>query len=165
MKALFIFLPIGDYVKTRRRLWKQYIVPAMAGIFVLIGAFILNVKNSVDIEAAFSDFVGIQISAIATLVSFLLAIITILLSSDNENIRVDEFAPENIMRLITSIPWGHNQRIIFKCKDVREAIFYAQHVLENNWSRDVLEHQIESGLYERRGKAITNFKDKLPAAS
>ncbi len=78
---------------------------------------------------------------------------------------VDEFAPENIMQLITSIPWGHNQRIIFKCKDVREAIFYAQHVLENNWSRDVLEHQIESGLYERRGKAITNFKDKLPAAS
>ncbi len=41
--------------------------------------------------------------------------------------------------------------------------FYAQYTLENNWSRDVLEHQIESGLYERKGKAITNFKDKLPA--
>ncbi len=26
-----------------------------------------------------------------------------------------------------------------------------------------MEHQIESGLYERKGKAITNFKDKLPA--
>ena len=66
-------------------------------------------------------------------------------------------------RLITTIPWGHNQRIIFKCKDVREAVFYAQYTLGNNWSRDVLEHQIESGLYERKGKAITNFKDKLPA--
>ena len=46
---------------------------------------------------------------------------------------------------------------------MREAVFYAQYTLENNWSRDVLEHQIESGLYERKGKAITNFKDKLPA--
>lgn len=26
-----------------------------------------------------------------------------------------------------------------------------------------MKHQIESGLYERKGKAITNFKDKLPA--
>ena len=78
---------------------------------------------------------------------------------------VDEFRAEDIFRLITTIPWGHNQRIIFKCKDVREAVFYAQYTLENNWSRDVLEHQIESRLYERKGKAITNFKDKLPAAA
>ena len=75
---------------------------------------------------------------------------------------VDELRSDDIFRLITTIPWGHNQRIIFKCKDVREAVFYAQYTLENNWSRDVLEHQIESGLYERKGKAITNFKDKLP---
>ena len=66
-------------------------------------------------------------------------------------------------RLITTIPWGHNQHIIFKCKDMREAVFYAQYTLENSWSRDVLKHQIESGLYERKRKAITNFKDKLPA--
>lgn len=76
---------------------------------------------------------------------------------------VDELRSDDIFRLITTIPWGHNQRIIFKCKDVREAVFYAQYTLENNWSRDVLEHQIESALYERKGKAITNFKDKLPA--
>lgn len=75
---------------------------------------------------------------------------------------VDELRCDDIFRLITTIPWGHNQRIIFKCKDVREAVFYAQYTLENNWSRDVLEHQIESGLYERKGRAITNFKDKLP---
>jgi len=78
---------------------------------------------------------------------------------------VDEFRPDDIFQLITTIPWGHNQRIIFKCKDVYEAIFYAQYTLENNWSRDVLEHQIESRLYERKGKAITNFRNKLPAAS
>lgn len=63
---------------------------------------------------------------------------------------VDELRSDDIFRLITTIPWGHNQRIIFKCKDVREAVFYVQYTLENNWSRDVLEHQIESGLYERK---------------
>ncbi len=78
---------------------------------------------------------------------------------------VDEFNPDDLFRLITGIPWGHNQRIIFKCKNIHEAVFYAQHTLEHNWSRNVLEHQIESGLYERKGKAITNFKDKLPAAA
>ena len=29
---------------------------------------------------------------------------------------VDEFRPDDIFRLITTIPWGHNQHIIFKCK-------------------------------------------------
>ena len=87
MKTLFIFLPIRDYIKTRRKLWRQYLIPLAAGIIVVIGAFAIDVRDGIDIEAIFSDFVGIQISGIATLVSFLLAIITILVSSDNENIR------------------------------------------------------------------------------
>lgn len=33
----------------------------------------------------------------------------------------------------------------------------------NLWSRAVLTHQIESGLYQREGKAITNFEATLPA--
>ena len=33
---------------------------------------------------------------------------------------------------------------------------------KNGWSRSVLTHQIESGLYERKGKAITNFSQTLP---
>ena len=53
----------------------------------MIGAFAIDVRDGIDIETVFSNFVGIQISGIATLVSFLLAIITILVSSDNENIR------------------------------------------------------------------------------
>lgn len=69
---------------------------------------------------------------------------------------------ENIEKMIKSIPWGHNQRIMYKCKDINEAIFYVQKTIDNNWSRNVLEHQIDSGLYERQGKAISNFKIKLP---
>lgn len=69
---------------------------------------------------------------------------------------------ELVEKLIKSIPWGHNQRIMYKCKDVKEALFYAQKTLDNCWSRNVLVHEIESNLYGRQGKAITNFSIKLP---
>ena len=58
MKTLFVFLPIRYYIKTRRKLWRQYLILLAAGIFVLIGAFALDVRDGVDIEAVFSDFVG-----------------------------------------------------------------------------------------------------------
>ncbi len=64
--------------------------------------------------------------------------------------------------LIFQIPWGQNREIITKSKSVKEALFYVQKTVENNWSRNVLVHQIESGLYERTGKAITNFENRLP---
>ncbi len=69
-----------------------------------------------------------------------------------------------VEKMIKSIPWGHNQRIMYKCKDINEAVFYVQKTMDNNWSRSVLEHQIDSRLYERQGKAITNFQVKLPKA-
>jgi predicted nuclease of restriction endonuclease-like (RecB) superfamily len=64
---------------------------------------------------------------------------------------------------IFSIPWGQNIEIITKVKSHEEAFFYAQGTLEYNWSRPVLVHQIESKLYERKGKAINNFQNLLPA--
>lgn len=63
---------------------------------------------------------------------------------------------------IIQIPWGHNIAIISKCKSIKEALFYVQNTLEYNWSRDVLAHQIESGLYKREGKSLTNFARTLP---
>ena len=36
--------------------------------------------------------------------------------------------------------------------------------MDNGWSRNVLEHQIDSGLYNRQGKAVSNFQLKLPEA-
>ncbi len=51
---------------------------------------------------------------------------------------------------------------MYKCKNIAEALFYAQKTMDNGWSRTVLEHQIDGGLYDRQGKAITNFQLKLP---
>jgi predicted nuclease of restriction endonuclease-like (RecB) superfamily len=73
--------------------------------------------------------------------------------------------PKNDRRLagqLARIPWGHNLVIISKTADQLEAIFYVRKTIENNWSRSVLTHQIEGQLFQREGKALTNFKAKLP---
>lgn len=63
-----------------------------------------------------------------------------------------------------SIPWGHNKLIIDKCKgNYDKAIFYVQKTIENNWSRAVLLNFLDTDLYERQGKAISNFSKTLPA--
>jgi predicted nuclease of restriction endonuclease-like (RecB) superfamily len=67
-----------------------------------------------------------------------------------------------LQKVIFLIPWGHHILIIQKIKETSEAYFYIQQTIENNWSRSVLEMQIEIKLFSRHGKAITNFKDTLP---
>jgi len=69
---------------------------------------------------------------------------------------------QQVIALITQIPWGHNIAIITKCKQLDEALYYVQNTLTHNWSRAVLVHQIESKLYQREGKAINNFDLTLP---
>ncbi len=63
---------------------------------------------------------------------------------------------------ITQIPWGHNIAIVSKCKNLKEALYYVQNTIVHNWSRSVLVHHIESGLYRREGKSINNFALTLP---
>lgn len=75
----------------------------------------------------------------------------------------DSLISQQAVGQITQIPWGHNIAIISKCKNINEAIYYVYNTAQYNWSRNVLVHQIESGLYQREGKAINNFKAKLPA--
>lgn len=65
--------------------------------------------------------------------------------------------------LIFSVPWGHHKLLIDKfLKEPEKVMFYVQKTVENNWSRTVLDWQIDSNLYERQGKAISNFKRTLP---
>lgn len=67
-----------------------------------------------------------------------------------------------VQQLVAQIPWGHNVRILDKVKDATERQFYINKTIENGWSRNVLEMQIETGLFLRQGKAITNFDQTLP---
>lgn len=62
-----------------------------------------------------------------------------------------------------SIPWGHNKLILDKFKNYPEnAWFFANRTMANNWSRAVLMNFIDTDLYERQGKAISNFSSVLP---
>src|SRR6266566_3461854 len=42
--------------------------------------------------------------------------------------------------------------------------WYAQQTIAQGWSRNILVHQIDSSLYERQGRALTNFERTLPPA-
>lgn len=78
---------------------------------------------------------------------------------------VDQFqlhVNQTEIKLFTQIPWGHNILIFSKSKSIKEAHFYISETIENGWSRDVLALQIKSQLYQRQGKATSNFKHTLP---
>ena len=64
--------------------------------------------------------------------------------------------------MIFQIPWGQNLVIISKSDSQDEALFYVRKTVQNSWSRAVLTHQIESKLYQRQGKAMSNFASQLP---
>ena len=65
---------------------------------------------------------------------------------------------------ILCIPWGHNILLLQKIKNDNERLWYASKAIEHGWSRSMLEIWIKSDLYNREGKAITNFQKTLPAS-
>lgn len=68
-----------------------------------------------------------------------------------------------IERLLSIVPWGHHKYIMDKCgEDTQRALFYVRQTVENGWSRAVLLNWLDSNLYERQGKALTNFSATLP---
>jgi predicted nuclease of restriction endonuclease-like (RecB) superfamily len=73
--------------------------------------------------------------------------------------------PEEVIvqQLVAQIPWGHNVRLLDYVKSHTEREWYIKKAIESGWSRSVLVHWIESDLYERQGKAQTNFERTLPA--
>jgi predicted nuclease of restriction endonuclease-like (RecB) superfamily len=64
--------------------------------------------------------------------------------------------------ILTKIPWRHHIAILSNCKTTDEAEFYIRQTIANNWSRNVLELQMESNLIDRKGKALNNFEVTLP---
>lgn len=69
-----------------------------------------------------------------------------------------------VVEELCSVPWGHHRYIIDKFSASPEkALFYVHQTIENGWSRAMLLNFIDTDLYERHGKAITNFQLTLPA--
>lgn len=64
--------------------------------------------------------------------------------------------------VLAQLPWYHQLALLDKLQTAEERRWYAQQAIENGWSRNVLVVQIESGLRQRAGQAITNFDQRLP---
>ena len=105
---------------------------------------------SADIKLAFPDASGYSVRNLKYMAKFALAY-------------PDE---EFVQQAVAQIPWGHNTVLLDKLSSPEERLWYAEKVIENGWSRNVLIHQIEGGLYQRQAIAskITNFEARLPAS-
>ena len=68
-----------------------------------------------------------------------------------------------IQEQLFAVPWGHHKLLIDKFSDnVDKALFFVRQTVENGWSRSMLENFVGTDLYERQGKALTNFTKLLP---
>jgi predicted nuclease of restriction endonuclease-like (RecB) superfamily len=74
---------------------------------------------------------------------------------------------ESIVQMLSAqLTWSQNVVLIERVKDDRQREWYARQTIESGWSRDVLVHQIESQLFSRQGRAVTNFvRTMAPAQS
>jgi predicted nuclease of restriction endonuclease-like (RecB) superfamily len=77
---------------------------------------------------------------------------------------LQQVVADNWVSDLMKIPWGHHIVIIGKSKGNRDkALFYVRKTIENGWSRTDLQVAIGDRLYEKTGKALTNFSGTLPA--
>jgi predicted nuclease of restriction endonuclease-like (RecB) superfamily len=67
-----------------------------------------------------------------------------------------------VQQAAAQIPWFHNCILLDKVKDPAAREWYIRKAIEHGWSRAILEVQIDSDLYRRQGKAVTNFQRTLP---
>ena len=74
-------------------------------------------------------------------------------------------ADEIVQAPLAQITWYHHIALMDKVKEPAAHIWYAEQAAKNGWSRNVLVHQIESGLYQRQALAekISNFELRLPS--
>jgi len=111
-------------------------------------------KISNDIREAFPDLKGFSTRNLYNMKRFYLFY-------NQENLILHQVGAK--MQSLALIPWRHHVEIISKCKNTKEAFFYIQKIIEENWSRAILDRNLKSNLYKKQGKAINNFKNTLPA--
>jgi len=99
-----------------------------------------------DLSAAFPDAKGFSITNLKYMKRF---------AEEYQELKIGQQAADQL-------PWGHNIVLMTRVRDMAERAWYAREAVQNGWSRNVLELQIKSKLSNRQGKALTNFKEKLP---
>ena len=64
-------------------------------------------------------------------------------------------------QVVAQLSWSHHVILMDKISDADERMFYIESAIKNGWSRNVLSLQVKSNLYQRAGKAVTNFDTRL----
>jgi predicted nuclease of restriction endonuclease-like (RecB) superfamily len=67
-----------------------------------------------------------------------------------------------VQQVAALLPWGHHMVLLDRLKNPLLREWYLRAAVEYGWSRNVMVLQIKSGLHDREGKALTNFKRALP---
>lgn len=63
-----------------------------------------------------------------------------------------------VQEVAAQILWFHNCIPLDKIKEPGERLWYLQQTIRPCWSRNVLVMRVETNLYRRQGKAVTNFQ-------
>ena len=85
------------------------------------------------------------------------------LGAKNGSHEIGQQVADQLENDIFLTPWGHHMLLIDKFfKEPQKALFYVHQTVKKGWSRNVLHNFIDSSLYERQGKALSNFKTTLP---
>jgi predicted nuclease of restriction endonuclease-like (RecB) superfamily len=68
-----------------------------------------------------------------------------------------------VQAALAQITWYHHITLMDKIKDIKTYLWYVNETAKNGWSRNVLLHQIELGLYKRQveNKKVNNFAKTL----
>jgi len=111
------------------------------------GAKVID-RLSVDLRQAYPDMSGLSARNLKYMRAFAVA------------------WPEEaiVQEALAQIPWYHHIALLEKCETPQERMWYARQSAAHGWSHNILSIQIESFLYQRQGKAITNFALTLPPA-
>ena len=67
-----------------------------------------------------------------------------------------------VQQVVAQIPWRSNRLLLDQITNNEERLWYAQRLIENGWSSNVLRSMVDSRLIERQGQAVNNFPVALP---
>jgi len=147
-ELLFIYWEIGNTILLQQQQegWGTKVIDRLASDLrvefpEMKGFSQRNIKYMRAFAEAFPDFVQ-QAAAQA-------------INTENQRLII-------VQQAAAQLPWGHHQLLLDKLKTKSERDFYIQKTIENGWSRNILAHQIESGLYKTQGTLINNFSTTLP---
>jgi len=174
-KYLDILSNLKDRIRQARLKAALTVNAQLLSIYWEIGKTILEQQNtegwgakiidrlSIDLKTEFTDMKGFSVRNLKYMRAFAEAYPDFtIVQGQLAQIRTSVKNP--IVQVpLAQLTWYHHITLLDKVKDVKERMFYIQKTIENGWSRDIMVLQIESSLYTRQGKAISNFKETLPS--